>query len=165
MNPDALKAAWQAPTSQRRLTIDGNLLLKEVQQNERNFRRTILWRDVREVGVSLVLVPVWIWLGFAESLPWTWYLCVPALLWIAGFMVVDRLHQNRRQPKPGDPLRQQIESSLAQVDHQIWLLRNVVWWYLLPPGVAMAAFFAHCAWLAHDGGILAGSAAVPTGSE
>jgi hypothetical protein len=156
MNPDALKEAWQSQTSQRRLTIDADVLLKEVRHNERNFRRTIFWRDVREVGVSLLLVPVWIWLGRKETLPWTWYLCIPALLWIAGFMIADRMNQKQRQPKPGDPLRERIESSLAQVEHQIWLLRNVGWWYLLPPGAAMAVFFAQCAWLARNGGLLAG---------
>jgi hypothetical protein len=156
MNPDKLKQAWQSQTSQRRLTIDADVILNEVRHNERNFRRTVFWRDTREVGVSLVMVPVWIWLGLKHALPWTWYLCIPALLWIAGFMVVDRMNQKQRQPRPGDPLRERIESSLAQVEHQIWLLRNVFWWYLLPPGVAMAAFFAHCAWLARDGGLVAG---------
>jgi hypothetical protein len=156
MNPDELKQAWQSQVSQRRLTIDADALFKEVRHNERHFRRIIFWRDVREVGVALLMVPLWIWLGLKETLPWTWYLCIPALLWIAGFMIVDRINQKQRQPRPGDPLRERIESSLAQVEHQIWLLRNVLWWYLLPPGAAIAAFFAHCAWLARDGGLMAG---------
>ena len=29
------------------------------------------------------------------------------------------------------------ERATAEIDHQIWLLRNVLWWYLLPPGLAM----------------------------
>lgn len=156
MNPDKLKQAWQTQTSQHRLTIDADVLLKEVRQNERNFKRIVFWRDMREVSVSLVMVPVWIWLGRKNALPWTWYLCIPALLWIAGFMVVDRVNQKQRQPRPGDSLLERVESSLAQVEHQIWLLRNVLWWYLLPPGVAMAAFFAHCAWLARNGGLATG---------
>jgi len=156
MNPDALKAAWQSQTSQRHVTIDAEALLREVRRNERHFKRIIFWRDVQEVGVSLVLVPVWIWLGRSHDLPWTWYLCIPTLLWISAFMVVDRIRQRRWQPKPGDALRARIESSLAQVEHQIWLLRNVFWWYLLPPGVAVAAFFAQCAWLARDLGWKAG---------
>lgn len=32
------------------------------------------------------------------------------------------------------------------MEHQIWLLRNVFWWYLLPFTVAISAFFAHVAW-------------------
>ncbi len=150
MNPDELQQLWRSQMTGRRLTIDANVLLQQVQWNKEQFEATIFWRDVREVGVCLLGIPLWIWLGLKEALPWTWYLCIPTLLWVAGFMVADRMRQRRRQPKPGDPLRECIESSLAQVEHQIWLLRNVVWWYLLPPGVALGAFFAQCAWIARD---------------
>ena len=74
MNPDGLKEAWLAQTSQTRLTIDADLLLKEVRRNERSFIATIFWRDVREVGVCLLMVPVWFYLGAKFALPWTWWL-------------------------------------------------------------------------------------------
>jgi len=150
MNPDELKQAWKTVASQQRLTIEPARLLDEVRRNQRHLETTLFWRDVREVGVCLVMVPVWIWLGRNYALPWSWHLGIPALLWIAGFMLADRMRQRRRQPKPGNPLRECVEASLAQVEHQILLLRNVVWWYLLPPGIAMAAFFAQCAWVARD---------------
>ena len=84
-----------------------------------------MWRDVREVGTSLVMVPVWLALGIGLSLPWTWYLTVPAMLWIAGFMLVDRKRHPRQASEPGEPLLIGANKSLAQVEHQIWLLRNV----------------------------------------
>jgi len=154
MNPDELKAVWQSQTSPRRLTIDADVLLQQLQRNKKSFERTVFWCYFREVGVSLVMVPVWIWLGLRYDLPWTWYLSIPALLWIAGFMVVGRIRQRRRQPKPADPLRACVEQSLAQVEHLIWLARNVLWWYLLPPTVAIAAFFGHIAWMVRDVGWL-----------
>jgi D-alanyl-D-alanine carboxypeptidase len=146
MNFDEMQKAWQAEGAQGRLTVDADLLLKEVQRNQRSFAATIFCRDVREIGVALVLVPVWIFMGIRSTLPWTWYLCVPALLWIAGFMYVDRKRQRRQEARAGNTLREQIEISLAQVEHQIWLLRNVLWWYLLPLWAAMVIFFGHSAW-------------------
>jgi CubicO group peptidase (beta-lactamase class C family) len=146
MNPDDLKEAWLAQTSQTRLTIDADLLLKEVRRNQQSFAGTIFWRDVREVGVSLLMVPVWFYLGAKHSLPWTWYLGVPALLWVAGFMLVDRMRHKSQGPEQGESLSRRVEISLAEVEHQIWLLRNVLWWYLLPPGLAVLAFFGQCAW-------------------
>ncbi len=146
MNPDELKATWQAQWTGRRVTLDADVVLRQLERAKDDFEGMIFWRDVREVGVALLLVPLWIYLGRKSALPWTWYLVIPTFLWVAGFMVVDRARQKRRQPKPGDTLRQCIESSLAQVEHQIWLLRNVFWWYLLPPGSALAIFFGHCAW-------------------
>jgi hypothetical protein len=152
MDPDSFKQAWQTQPSQTRLTIDAELLLKEVRCNERYFSAMIFWRDVREVGVCLVTVPVWLYLGAKFSLPWTWYLAVPALLWVAGFMLVDRMRHARQPPGPGEPLRQRVESSRAQVEHQVWLLRNVLYWYLLPLALPVAAFFAQVAWQESGGG-------------
>ena len=58
MDPDNLQQAWQAQSSQTRVTIDADLLLKEVQRNQRDFRATIFRRDVIEVGVGLLMLPV-----------------------------------------------------------------------------------------------------------
>ena len=64
---DDLKKAWQSQTSPQRLTLDAGLVLNEVRRNERQFAATIFCRDVREVGVALLLVPVWIYMGIKTS--------------------------------------------------------------------------------------------------
>lgn len=152
MEPDNFKTAWQSQSSQTRLTIDAELLLKEVRRNQQYFTAIIFWRDVREVGLSLLMIPLWLYLGLKLSLPWAWYFTVAALLWTAGFMLAHRVRYRSRQPQPGEPLRERVKSSLAQVDHQIWLLRNVLWWGLMPYAVAFLAFFGQIAWLERAGG-------------
>jgi hypothetical protein len=152
MNPDPLKQTWQTQTSQTGLTIDVDRLLPELRRNQQRFTTMIFWRDVREVGIGLLMVPLWVYLGIKQSLPWTWYLTVPALLWIAGFMLADRRRHHRQAPQPSEPLRQHVANALAQVDHQIWLLRNVVWWHLLPLALSIFAFFGHVAWQLRSGG-------------
>jgi CubicO group peptidase (beta-lactamase class C family) len=141
MDPDNYQQAWQAHSSRTRITIDANVLLKEVERSQRNFRAMIFWRDFREVGVAVLLLPVWFYLGARFSLPWTWYLVVPALVWVAGFILVDRMRHNQQANEPGEPLHQSVKESLTQVEHQIWLLRNVFWWYLLPFTISLMAFF------------------------
>ncbi len=152
MIPDNFKQAWQAQSSQTRLTIDAELLLDEVRRNERNFTAMTFWRDVREVSVALLLVPLWLYLGVKQSSPWTWYLTVPALLWVAGYMLADRMRHKRQPSEPGEPLRQRAESLLAQVDHQIRLLRHVLWWCLLPLALSCLAFVGQVAWQERSGG-------------
>ena len=149
---DELKNAWQSQTSPQRLTLDAGLVLNEVRRNERQFAAMIYCRDLREVGVALVLIPVWFYLGLKQSLPWSWYAAVPALLWIAGFMIIDRMRQHPHQPEPGDTLCRSVEKSLARVEHQIWLLRNVFWWYLLPIFAGLLVWPAHHTWRTRDDG-------------
>jgi hypothetical protein len=145
-DPDELKQAWQTQPSRARLTVDAELLLNEIKRNQQYFAAVIFWRDFREIGVGLVMIPLWIYLGIRQSLPWTWYLAVPAFLWIDGYMLADRRRHKRPSDGTSDSLRQHTENSLAEVEHQIWLLRNVFWWYLLPLGLAIFAFFVHVAW-------------------
>jgi hypothetical protein len=148
VDPDPLKPAWQ---TQPRPAIDPVRLLAEVRRDRRSLAACVFWRDVREVGVSLLLAPVWVYLGWALALPWAWYLMVPALVWVAGFLLADRLRHPQRPPDPGEPLARCLQESLAQVDHQIWLLRNVGWWYLLPFAVSVMAFVGHVNLLASGG--------------
>jgi hypothetical protein len=150
MDPDDYQQAWQTHSSQTRVTVDADLLLKEVQRNQLDFRATILRRDVIEVGVGLLLLPYWFYAGITHSLPWTWYLTVPALIWIIGFFLVDRMRHPQRPSEPGAPLLQSVQESLAQVEHQIWMLRNIFWWYLLPPSISISAFFVHVTWLSFE---------------
>jgi hypothetical protein len=152
MDPDNFQQAWQAQASPSRMTINVDLVLQEVRRNQQTFATIILRRDIIEIGVGILLIPVWFYMGSKLSLPWTWYLEVPALVFTVGFMLADRLRHKRQPPEPGQPLRQCVADSLAQVEHQIWLLRNIFWWYILPSALAMLAFFVQVAWMSRSGG-------------
>ena len=146
MSLDKYRQAWKAEASRMQVTFDVELLSKEVQNSHQSFRSMIFWRDVREVGTALVMLPMWFAMGIGKSLPWTWYLTVPALIWVAGFLLVDRKRHPQQSSEPGEPLLFYVKESLTQVEHQIWLLRNVFWWYLLPFVISIMAFFLHVAW-------------------
>lgn len=153
MNPDDLKQAWREQTSKTRLTIDPDVLVNEVRRNGQYFDAMIFWRDVREVGVALILIPLWAYRGFKAALPWSWYLMIPAFAWVAGYMLVDRVRQDRRRSSPDEPLRPFVADLLARVDHQIQLLRSVHLWYMLPIAVAGIAFMVHTTWRERTGGL------------
>ena len=65
------------------------------------------------------------------------------------------LLQRRKQPVSNDSLKTCIESSLLQVNHQIWLLKNVFWWYLLPIAAALGISISYSTWHARNAGFLA----------
>jgi CubicO group peptidase (beta-lactamase class C family) len=151
MDPDSYQKAWHSQSSQARVTIAADLLLKEVQRSQRSFRATIFHRDFREVAIGLLMIPSWFFMGYWLYLPWTWYLGVPAITWVILFILVDRIRHKQQPSEPGEPMLDCVRVSLSQVEHQIWLLRNVFWWYLLPFTIAILAFFAQNAWLKHSG--------------
>jgi len=152
MAPDKFQQAWQAQSSQTRVIIDADLLREEVQRDQQNFRSMIFYRDFREVAIALLLIPIWFIMGAVTKSPWTWYLTVPVLVWMAGFMLVYRLRHKQKPTEPGEPLLLCVQRSLTEVEDQIWLLRNIFWWYLLPPSISILAFFAHTSWLLRSGG-------------
>lgn len=155
LDPDELKNAWrtQAPAGLppgadgpgTDAPFDPDAVLDEVRRRQRTFTTTLFWRDVREAGVGLVMIPAWIYIGVSKGLPWTWHLVVPALVWVTGVMLVDLRRQRRALNEPGESLRSRVEVSLAEVDRQIRLLRDILWWYLLPLGLSMLPFVIHVA--------------------
>ena len=92
------------------------------------------------------MLPLWFYLGHRFNLPWSWYLGIPAITWLIVFILVDRYRHKQPPSKSGESLVDCVQASLAQVEHQIWLLRNVFWWYLLPCTIAIMAFFMQIAW-------------------
>ena len=150
MELDKYQRAWRAE-ARTRVTVDADALSREVQGAQRTFQSVILWRDIREIVVSLLMLVVWVFLGKQLSLPWSWYLTMPALLWVVGFIVLDRRRHPQRLSEPGQPLLYYVRESLRQVEHQIWLLRNVFWWHLLPFTVSISAFFVHVGWQTSPG--------------
>ena len=143
MTFDELQKTWQSQQANPRLTIDPDMLLKEVERNKKSFEAAVFWRDVREIGVAILLVAVFLYFGIKDSL---WPMCLLALLslWVGVFMVADRIVQKRRQPCLSDSLFNCVKTSLAQINHQVWLLKNVLWWYLAPLGVGLIIWFSYC---------------------
>ncbi len=146
MEIDKYQLAWKSDAAQVLVSIDTDLLTKEMQRSQQSFRSTVFWRDARELGVGLLFIPLWIYLGIAMALPWTWYLEIPAAIWVIGFVIFDRRRNPHKTGEPSESLLHCAKESLRQVEHQIWLLRNVFWWYLLPSLVAIMSFFVHVAW-------------------
>ena len=149
MNFEDLQKAWQSQDAGAKLIINADLLLKEVRRNQRQFWRTIFWRDVREVGVAFWLTWYFMQRGLRTD-AWTDCLVALACFGVGAFMVVDRLLQRRKQPVASDALVGCVETSLRQVNHQIWLLKNVFWWYLLPLSAALGVSVAVSSWQARS---------------
>jgi hypothetical protein len=137
MNFEELQKCWQAQEPIQTISVDADVLLKEVHRNEQQLRATIFFRDLREVGVAGALIPVFIYLGWTSQ-NWTNYLVAAACLFVGSFILVGRRRRGKVAPEAASTLKACVASSLNEVRYQIWLLKNVLWWYLLPIGLSVA---------------------------
>lgn len=144
MNLDDFQKSWQSQTAANQISINADVLLNEVRRNQQGFRRMIFWRDVREVSVATGLVPFFIYGGWKTH--WTLYLCAFACFVVGADMLLDRRQQKKRVLDLPGPLKHCALTALAEVRHQIWLLRNILWWYILPLTVPTLLFFGWCSW-------------------
>ena len=151
MNFEQLQNQWQQQNKGDTMIIDTSILLKEVQRNKKQFDSMIFWRDVREAGGSFVMMVVFIWLTIHEN---TLSLLFPGLacLFVGTYMIVKRKRFKKEHPYSDHnaTLSQCIQNSLAHVNYQIWLLKNLFWWYLLPFILGISIFWIWVAWIARD---------------
>jgi hypothetical protein len=137
---DELQQAWQsqpAPT----LRIDADVLLSQVRRNQRSLKSTLFWRDFREVVIAVAMIPVFA--NAAREQGWHWLSFCLACAWMAGYILVDRWRRRKKRPANDHTLARCVDESLDEVEHQIWLLKNVGWWYLLPGMLAALITFTY----------------------
>jgi hypothetical protein len=153
MNFEEMQSKWQSQGHGLSLQIDATLLMREVQRNYKTFESQLWRRDVNEVLAAVLVTGGFAALSIALG-EWSLLLCALGGLFIGVFLVVDRVKQNRLRSAQADTLQSMLETSLSQVQHQIWLLQNILWWYLLPliPGVVV--FLASVAWQSAGSGIV-----------
>src|ERR1035437_8151882 len=104
MNFEDMQNAWQSQDAGAKVTINADVLLKEVRRNQQQFRTTIFWRDVREVGVCALMALFF--LGWGRL--WQWwslYLLSFCCFFVGVFFLVDRRIQRRKQPVQNESLQ------------------------------------------------------------
>ncbi len=137
MNLDDFKEPWQ----QRQRDLDGRVdhVIKKVHSRMAGFDRTIWFRDMRETFVAVLLI---VWYSYDLYQPQSLLgKCGAGLGILACIFIIAVLHWAREEGKVARtdlPVEDYCEAERVRVDRQIWLLRNVHWWYLGPLFIAVA---------------------------
>lgn len=143
-----LQMLWQAEAKRTKLNLSIDELAVAAGRRADELRTVVKWRDYREIGISLLMIPIWIWIGVASGQVWTWYLTLIAIVWGAGYQIYQRrrqLHIATKVPPDAsylDTLKENRRQSQFQINH----LSSVLWWYLLPYGIPLIIYFIHIGW-------------------
>ncbi len=137
MNLDNFKSHWQ----QRQRDLDQRVdhVVHAVRSRMSSFDRTIWLRDMQEAGAAVLL---FVWYGYSLLTPSNWLATCGTLIgMLACVFIVTMMHlarkKDRRDARPSLALEDYCKAELKRVDRQIWLLRNVHWWYLSPLFIGM----------------------------
>lgn len=152
MSFDELQNAWQSQPAAPRIVVNNEQLLKDVQRGQRALDWGLFRRDAIEIGVGFFLT-VFFWYAGTRRGGIPFIACSLGCLFVSTFLLIDRIIQRRRRQSPDATLQAFIEGSLAQANHQIWLLKNIFWWYILPPGIGIVLVICSMAWELRDVGI------------
>jgi hypothetical protein len=142
MKFEDLQNQWQKEGGDGKVQIHYDTLLKEVKRGKSYFDAMVFWRDVREIAVGIGLVIFFLVFGFRFNF-WPLFFMSGCMLFICLFLFIDRIGHRKNRAMSGS-LKECVGNSLAEVNHQIWLLRNVFWWYLLP---GLAGFLLIGIWM------------------
>ncbi len=167
MNFEDLQKVWQCQHASAKLSInaDTDVLLKEIRRNQQLWAAINFWGAVLEIGGEFLGTLYFSYQGLRHAnwtpfrLPdWDSLLVAFACAGVGTFrtfMLVDRFVQRRKQTTANDPLKACIEASLNEVNHEIWLQRNVFWWCWLPFTTALAVSFGYASLRFHTPKFLA----------
>ena len=141
MNLEELQHAWEnQPSPYDLLRIkDPETLVKRFQEKSKGFTLLIYWRDIRESVVAFAVAVFFFWTIAGTSLLIAG-ITAACMSFVGVFIIVDRVVQRRKQPEASESILNNIRAALVEVEHQIWLLRNVIWWYLGPIYIATIVY-------------------------
>jgi hypothetical protein len=155
MEFEELQSAWQSQAPVALPAINFELLLQEVRRNQRQLESTLFLRDAIEISIGLMLTVFFLWVAISKG-HWSFAICASGCLFVSIFLMVDRTLQRRWRFTADAPLKNSIDASLKQVQHQIWLLRNIFWWYILPVAIGLSAVICSFTWQQRAAGRLPG---------
>jgi hypothetical protein len=129
---DRLQQAWQSQCSQP-IDVKPDQLLKVVRLELRGY----FWADMTVILVFVSVgagMMVWAFRDIQKDWPWLIYSACLAL--VVGYILFNRWRRRRHAARYDEPLLAHVEGSIKDIEHQMWLDRYSLWWYILPTALA-----------------------------
>jgi len=142
MNWDSIKTIWNEQKEINKDREDIEVLVNNIKSVNDGFRRSLFWRDVREVGTAFLLVAIFVYLGSSEPFlqkigAWFNAACC---FGVGLFFLWSRIHARRKPRQFPSTVKGALEADLWDLRFQERLLRTVNWWYLLPLGIGLTVW-------------------------
>jgi hypothetical protein len=142
MNSEELKKIWSQQPSAAGVVKPTPEFIWRLADESTRFKRTIFWRDVREWLVTIFFAGYFLYLAFKIDSHVHWPLIVSAIILCVPMTYVALRKPKRPFPEASATLADYLRNSIADVQHQLGLLRSVARWYLGPIALSGTIFLA-----------------------
>jgi hypothetical protein len=125
---DKLQQAWQSQCS-KPIDVKPDQLLK-VARYERLVQFCV---DIGMISFFFcfgILTLGWAFRDIEKY--WPWLISSVSVAWVAGYILFNRWRRRRHAAHCDEPLLAHVEWSIKDIEHQAWLDRHSLWWYILP---------------------------------
>ncbi len=137
MNEEAMKNLWQQPGSLQVALTPQTVI--EVREQMNKLDAKIKQRDRQEIIVALCMAPLFAGLAFVFDDFLVKVGCIIIALY--SFIVIFFLKVNQKKAiEKGQTLKEQVKGELLFLKRQRLLLKNVLYWYLLPLFIGIGLF-------------------------
>jgi hypothetical protein len=141
MMEEELIRIWQSSPNQERINFEKSRLMLEVQSNIDRLDKMIKYRDIRELAGVVVVIPLFIFLGYKSPFVISKIGAGCIILW-AIYGVVRLL--NARKHKPGlfsGTYLEYLRKTKEYLQAQAHMLDTVLYWYILPCHIGLTLMF------------------------
>ena len=186
MEFEEIKVLWDSQNEERLYAVNQAGLHAMLLRKSRDFQRAVFWRDLREISSGIVacagflLFGALLAAGQPERVAW-WFnvkatpaaldlaaLTIAAILWFfyALWQYVGRKRQEHHERKFTASMLGDLDREISRTEYQIRMVKNVLWWGVLPVWTATFLFlFVASRLLGVSGWIVAMAAAVFLGAS
>jgi hypothetical protein len=125
---DKLQQAWQSQCS-KPIDVKPDQLLNAARVE----RRVQCWVDITVISVFLCFGVFMLWSAFRDiQNDWPWLISAASVAWVVGYILFNRWRRRLDAAHYDEPLLPHVEWSIKDIEHQMWLDRHSLWWYILP---------------------------------
>lgn len=143
MNEKNIINIWKQSVDGMKLNINHTALIEELKRNMGRLDRNLRNRNIMEIAVAIAMIPAFIYLSIEVPFYGFKADCLLMLLWF--IYIIYKFISTRNSKAEGLdnlPLKTQLAEQRKYLMKEVKLLKEVLYWYLLPPYIAQIIMVA-----------------------
>ncbi len=133
---------WKDASASELIRLDKTRLLFDLQSETQRLENGLLARDRREIMVALLMIPVMLTTAWLIPFTVSKIAMVLTAVWCLTVVYTLRNVKKKRVTENSLPIKEYLKKYRSYVAAERDLLKNVLYWYVLPPTILALLFLS-----------------------